>query len=588
MSLLSDLSTLVGDAFAEIGLDPSLGAVVVSQRPELAQFQCNGSMAAAKAAKRSPRDIANDVVVTIQANPMIGRVEVAGPGFINIDVTDELLAERLGALSSDETFGVGSASDPHRIVVDYGGANVAKDLHVGHLRTALIGESLKRMLGFVGHDAIGDVHLGDWGAPMGQLIAELRDRQPDLPYFDPDLSAGYPETSPVSIEDLQEMYPLAAARVKDDPDFAAKARSATVALQNGRPGYRALWNHIRSVSVEALKSVYDALGVDFDLWLGEASVHERIAPLVDRLIASGVAVESDGAVIIPVSEPDDAKEIPPLMLVNSRGGFTYATTDLATIEERVEDLAAKEIIYVVDQRQSLHFEQLFRAARKGGLADDDVILEHPGNGTVNGPDGRPFKTREGGIPRLSATIAEAIDRAGSRLAESEIATEYSESERNEIARRVGLAALKYGELSNHRTSDYSFDLDRFTQLQGRTGPYIQYVAARAGSLLARARAQGFVAGEPAPPSVSAERDLILELMRFPEILDRSISQRAPNHLAEYAYELAGTFNRFYDACHVMSEPDPARRGSWLLLVDTMRRQLDQMLTLLGIEIPERM
>lgn len=588
MSLLSDLTKLVGDAFAEHGLDRELGKVVVSQRPELAQFQCNGAMAGAKTAKKSPREIAEAICVIVSKSDVIKTAEIAGPGFINIVLTDAELANRLKALAADERLGVTPVDTRHKIVLDYGGPNVAKDLHVGHLRTALIGESLKRMLRYVGEEATGDVHLGDWGAPMGQLIAEMELRNPDLPYFDPERTSDFPTTPPVTIDDLQAMYPEAARRVKEDPEFAEAARRATVELQAGRPGYKALWKHFRSVSVEALRSVYDALDVHFDLWLGEASVHDRIAPLVKRLREAGVAVESDGALVIPVARPEDDKEIPPFMLVNSRGGYTYATTDLATIEERVDDLGAEQIIYLVDQRQSLHFEQLFRAARRAGLVHNTTVLEHPGNGTVNGPDGRPFKTREGGIPRLRDTIGDAVDHAEARLDESEIAVDYPPEERIEIARRVGLAALKYGELSNHRTSDYSFDLDRFTQLQGRTGPYIQYVGARATSLLSKAADAGFGLGAPVPPAAPAERDLILEMSRFPEVLDRAIEHRAPNHLAEYAYDLAVRFNRFYDACHVLTERSADRRGSWLTLVAQLRNMLATVLGLLGIEIPERM
>lgn len=588
MSLLSDLSTIVGDAFQAAGLERRLGDVVVSQRPELGQFQCNGALAGAKAAGRNPREIAQDVAGMVTAHPIIARVEIAGPGFLNLDVTDDELAARLAALAADERLGVPLVDRPRKVIVDYGGANVAKDLHVGHVRVALIGESLKRMFLLVGHDAIGDVHLGDWGAPMGQLIAEMEDRFPELPYFDPDHTGPYPTESPVTIDDLQEMYPIASSKAKDDPDFGARTRLATVQLQNGRPGYRALWEQFRAVSIAALKDVYDSLDVHFELWLGEASVHDRIKPMVDRMIAAGVAVESDGAIVVDVQRDDDKREVPPLMLVNSRGGYTYATSDLATIEERVADMGAEEIVYVVDLRQSLHFEQVFRAAHRAGIAGPDVVLDHSGNGTVNGPDGRPFKTRQGGIPRLRDTVAEAIERARRRLDESDIAVGYSDEERAEIARRVGLAALKYGDLSNHRASDYSFDLERFTQLQGKTGPYIQYVAARAGSLLSKAADRGWGPGRPVAASVDAERELILELSRLPEVIDRSIDQRAPNHLAEYAFELAGRFNRFYDACHVLTEPDEARRASWLTLVETTRRQLTLVLGLLGIEVPERM
>jgi arginyl-tRNA synthetase len=588
MSLLSDLTVLAGDAFEKAGLDRRFGEVTVSQRPELGQFQCNGALAAAKTAGRSPRDIAADVAALMAADPIVAGTEVAGPGFINVTLTGEHLAGVLASLAADDRLGVAPVAAPRRVVVDYGGPNVAKDLHVGHVRVALIGESLKRVLRFVGHDAIGDVHLGDWGAPMGQLIAEMEDRSPDLPYFDPNLTGGYPDVSPVSIDDLQDMYPVAAAKVKDDPDFAARTRFATVALQDGRPGYRALWEHFRAVSVSALEEVYDLLDVSFDLWLGESSVHDRVAPLLERLRSEGVARESDGALVVEVAEPGDRHEIPPLMLANSRGGFTYAATDLATVEERVEDLGAQELLYIVDLRQSLHFEQLFRAARKGHVAGPDIVMVHAGNGTVNGPNGRPFKTREGGIPRLREVIADAVAKARERIDESELGAGYPEAERSEIAHLVGLAALKYGELSNHRTSDYSFDLERFSQLHGRTGPYIQYVTTRCSSILVKAAAIGAEAGRPIPPVHESERRLILELSRLPEVIHRCLDQWAPNHLAEYAYEVAGQFNRFYDSCHILSEPTEDRQRSWLALVATTHRLLVIVLGLLGIAVPHRM
>lgn len=588
MSLFDELTELAAAAFAAAGADPSLGVVLRSQRPELGQFQVNGALPAAKQANRNPRELAEEIASAMGSDLRIGSVTVAGPGFLNIRVTDVTLATTLAALAADERLGVPAAADPHRVVVDYGGPNAAKDLHVGHIRTALIGESLKRVFRFQGHEALGDVHLGDWGAPMGQLIAAVEERRPDLPYFDPAAVGPFPSESPVTIDDLQEMYPEAAARVTDDPAFAAKSQEATVALQQGRPGYRALWEHFRSVSVAALKEVYDQLGVSFELWLGEGSVHDRLAPLVERLTAAGVAVRSEGAIIVPVSEADDAHEIPPLILENSRGGYTYGTSDLATIDVRVTDLGASEIVYIVDLRQSLHFEQVFRAARRSGIAGPDTILDHSGNGTVNGPDGRPFKTRHGDLPRLRDIIAETIDKAMERLDENALATGYDAVERGEIARLVGLAALKYGELSNHRSSNYSFDIDKFTQLSGKTGPYVQYGATRIRSILRNAQQAGVVAGPPRPPVAETERALILELVRLPDVIRRTAEQRAPNHLAEFCFELTGAFNRFYDDCHILSEPDVELRGSWLTLVATTLRSMELLLYLLTIEIPDRM
>lgn len=594
MSLLRELSALVGNAFEQVGVDANLGEVVVSQRPELAQFQCNGAMPGAKQVGRPPRDIATDVAAIIEADDRIEAVSIAGPGFLNLHVTDQHLAHWAARTAEDESFGLHKPTDPKSVIVDYGGPNIAKDLHVGHLRPHVIGESIKRIYRAAGHDARGDVHLGDFGLPMGQLIAALNESHADLPYFDPDFEGEYPAESPVSVEDLQKIYPEASGRSKEEPEFQAKARAATVELQDGRRGYVALWEHFRSVTIGSLKTIYGRLDVNFELWLGEASTGHRLVPLVDLLIERKVAVPSEGALVIHVTTDDDKKEIPPLMLRNSRGGSTYATTDLATIQERVEDFEATEMVYVVDLRQSLHFEQVFRAARLGGLAGSDIQLVHAGNGTVNGPDGKPFKTRDGGLPRLSGLLDEIVELAKTRLDDNELATELPAQERAEVIRMVGMAALKFGELSNHRTTNYSFDIERFTQLQGKTGPYLQYVAVRAGSVLSRARDAGVLldpAQSPAnfvPPTVDKERALLLCLLGWPEIVERALEVHAPNVIAEYSYDLATAFNQFYDTCHIMKESDPARQASWLALVELSRNVLVAALDLLTIEVPPRM
>jgi arginyl-tRNA synthetase len=591
MSLLSELSTLVGDAFANLGLDPKLGTVVVSDRPDLAQFQCNGAMVAAKAAKRAPRDIATDIAEIVSSNQRIDSVDVAGPGFLNLNVTDVCLADWLQTTAGDVHLGVQQARTPRSVLIDYGGPNVAKDLHVGHIRTGLIGESIKRLYRTAGHTAVGDVHLGDWGLPMGQLITALEDLHPELPYFSVAESTDgseFPTASPVTVEDLQKLYPKASARSKEEPEFQQRARAATVALQDGHAGYQALWAHFRAVSVDAMKATYDRLGVEFELWLGEASVASRLEPLVEQLETQSVAVESNGALIIEVAEETDTVEVPPLMLRNSRGGATYATTDLATIAERIEDYHVDEIVYIVDLRQSLHFTQVFRAARLSGIAKPEVILTHSGNGTVNGPDGKPFKTRQGNLPRLSDLVDEVVILAMQRLDENNLASELPAAERAEIARLVGLGALKFGELSNHRTTNYSFDLDRFTQLQGRTGPYLQYVAVRTKSILGRAKAQGLEAGSFRPPTHDTERQLALAIMQWPETVERAMETHSPNTIAEYAYELSGVFNRFYDACHILTEGNADTQKGWLALVALTERLLVTALELLVIEIPDRM
>jgi len=585
MSLAATLSEIFGDAFAARGLDRSFGQVVVSARPDLAQFQCNGAMPAGKEAKRNPREVGQAVLDSIADTTAFDKLELAGPGFINITLTDEYLSAFIDRL--DGRFGT-SRQEKKRIVVDYGGPNVAKELHVGHLRPAIIGESAKRILRFLGHDVTGDVHLGDWGLPYGQLLAELAERYPDWPYFDETKIDGFPETSPVTIEDLQVMYPEAAAHAKDDLDFAARARAAVVDLQAGRPGYRALWQHMRDVSIAAMETVYGRLNVHFELWHGESTINDLLEPMVNRLVGEGYAHESDGAMIIDVMTDADSKEVPPLLLLKSDGASLYTTSDLATIEYRIEELDAQEILYFVDVRQGLHFEQVFRAAYKTGIAPSDVVLEHDGNGTVNGPDGRPFRTRDGGLLTLRELIDMVVARAAERIDENALATELGVDEKAGIAEMVGVAALKYGDLQNHRASSYNFDIDRFTSFDGKTGPYLLYGAVRMKSILRETTSRGFAAGRVLPAERDQERNLMLQLARLPEVVERAAAYRAPNHLAEYAYEMVAEFSRFYEACHILTERDEARRASWIHLIELTLAGLTTLLDLLAIEAPERM
>ncbi len=587
-SITDQLSARFGAAFVALGLDATYGDVVVSSRPELAQFQCNGALAAAKPAGRKPRQLAEELLTTVDRGDVISDLSIAGPGFINITVADPHLAQLIDTMHGDERLGVPRIAEPKRVIVDYGGPNVAKALHVGHLRPAIIGETIKRTLAFVGHDVVGDVHLGDRGTPMGQLIALLAIERPDLPYFDESFTGPYPEESPVTEEDLETLYPEASSRAKEDPAFGAAARSAAVALQDGRPGYKALWTHFRTVSIESMKEIYDELNVHFEYWYGESQVHDRIAPMLEKLAANGASIVNDGAVIVDVTEPEDSSEIPPLLLVKGDGGYLYTTTDLATIDERVADMGAEVILYVVDARQSLHFVQVFRAARKGGIAPPEVVLEHDPFGTVNGPNGKPLKTRDGDLPALRGLLDDAVAKAAQRIEENELATNFDATERAEIARKVGIAALKYGDLSNHRTSDYIFDLDRFVSFEGKTGPYLLYGAVRIQSILRNATERGLAPGTVLAPTVDAERNLMLRLLRLEDTVTRTAEHRAPNHLAEYAYELTTDFNRFYEACHILNEEDAARQASWLGLVEVTLRTLQLLLDLLAIEIPERM
>lgn len=587
MSLISHLSELAGTAFSDIGLAPELGEVVPSQRPELAPFQCNGAMAAAQQTGRNPREIAGDIATRLSDHREISSVDIAGPGFINIALTAETLASWGDRARRDDHLGFAPSPDPESVVVDYAGPNVAKAMHVGHLRATIIGDSLARLFSFAGHHVIRDPHFGDWGFQMGLLIAAIEERSPELAYFDPE-AGEYPAVSPVTLNHLQEIYPEASERAREDEEFSERARAATVRLQRGDDGYRALWRHMKSVSETSQRDDFAALGIAFDLWYGESDVRDRLAPLVESLVASGVAEESAGAVVVRIEEPGDNREWPPLILESKAGGFLYSTTDLATIQMRVDELGADLILYVVDRRQGDHFTQVFRAARRGGVAQDGVRLEHIEFGTMNGPDGKPFKTREGGVVRLGDVIQMVRETARAHLDEAHLAEDYPDQERDLIASQVGVAALKFGDLINNRSSDYVFDIERFSSFEGKTGPYLQYAAVRIKSILRKAGELGLNAGDIVAPTFASERDLVLELLRLPEVVARSIELRAPNHVAEYTHQLATRFNRFYDECHILSEQDAKRQASWLAVSEWALAALERLLDLLGIVVPDRM
>lgn len=582
-SLIQILSETVGEAFVAEGLVAEMGLVRLSDRPDLAQFQCNGAMAAAKAAKKNPRAVADAVVARLSQNKIFAKIEIAGPGFINLNITDDYLATVMGNPYYGFTpFGAGDA-----VVLDYGGPNVAKAMHVGHLRPCIIGDSLRRMAVFSGYKAIGDVHLGDWGTPMGMIISALEQLHPDWPYFDPAFKGPYPEESPVTMADLEDIYPKASAACKEDDVKMDAARRATMELQDGRVGYRALWKHFVSVSIAGIKVNYDALGVHFDLWKGESDVHDLIAPMVARLEKDGFAVKDDGATIVPIKKSDDEKEFPPLILYKRDGAVMYGTTDLATIVERIDLYKPSKIVYVVDQRQALHFEQVFRAARISGIAPPSIELTHAGFGTMNGADGKPFKTRSGGVMRLEDMIAMAQDAVHDQMKAAGVAQDVGADERNRIANQVAVAAIKFADLQNQRQSDYIFDLNRFTSFEGKTGPYLQYQAVRIKSLLKKAEAQG---DQPSPAlAISDEnRALALLLAELPENIVVSLRNYTPHILCDYIYRVANAFSSFYGNCHILSEPDAALRANRLCLCKMVFDQLELVLDLLGIEIPERM
>ena len=585
-SLLSELSAIAGHAFAAEGFEPALGTVQVSDRPDLAQFQCNGALAAAKAAKSPPRQIAERIANRLRAEAIFAKVELAGPGFINLDVADTVLERRTAAIATDEKLGAPDAGQGKTLVVDFGGPNVAKPMHVGHLRASIIGDSLQRIFRANGWHVLSDVHLGDWGLPMGQLISEIAHRGLAPIYFDADYSGPYPEESPVTMEELEELYPAASSACKTDPVRLDEARRATAELQAGRPGYRALWRHFFEVSEHGLKREFASLGVRFDLWRGEADVDPLIAPMIDDLKARHLAEPSEGALIVPVSEPGDRKEVPPLILLKSDGAVLYGTTDLATIVDRVRNYDPDLILYVVDQRQHMHFEQVFRAARKAGL-NGKAELEHAGFGTVNSPDGKPFKTRAGGVMKLYDLIGMATEEAAQRLGEQGLAAEYPSEEQMDIAKAVGIAAIKFADLVNFRASDYVFDLARFTRFEGRTGPYLQYAAVRIQSILRKADSEGFLRATPVICSAE-ERRLLLQLLAVTDAMTAAEARRAPNVLCDYAFALAQEFSRFYTAHHILSETDAPLRAARLGLCDLTLRVLVKILDLLGIEVPARM
>jgi len=586
LPLSAELSRIAGQAFADAGFAAELGTVQVSDRPDLAQFQCNGALVAARAAKTNPRAVAEKIADTLRRNPLFAKIEIAGPGFINIDVSDDSLTVRAAAVTKDERLGAPATGEGKRLVIDFGGPNVAKPMHVGHLRTAIIGDSLQRLFRANGWNVASDVHLGDWGLPMGQLIAEIGHRGLAPVYFDAQFKGPYPEESPVTMDELEELYPAASAACKTDPARLEEARAATAELQAGRPGYRALWRHFFEVSELGLKREYESLGVKFDLWKGEADVDPLIAPMIGDLKARGLAEMSEGALVISVAEPGDKKEIPPLILLKSDGAVLYGTTDLATIIDRVRSQAPDLILYVVDQRQHGHFEQVFRAARKAQL-NGKAELEHAGFGTVNGPDGKPFKTRAGGVMKLYDLIAMATEEAGKRLVELGIGSDYPQEERAEIARQVGLAAIKFADLSNFRTSDYTFDLARFSRFEGKTGPYLQYAAVRIQSILRKAEVEKFALAAPVIRSPE-ERKLILLLLALPDATQSAEAKRAPNVLCDYAFSLAQEFSRFYSEHHILSESDAQLRAARLGLCALTLSVLRKVLEILGVEIPSRM
>ncbi len=584
--LIELISSELKDAFNHLGYNEKYGEVTLSNRPDLCQYQCNGALAAAKEYSKAPFIIADEVVKELESSRTFKEITMVRPGFINIIIADEFLAEYIASIKDAEHFGIEKDKNPKKIVIDYGGPNVAKPLHVGHLRSAVIGESLKRIGRFMGHEVIGDVHLGDWGLQMGLIIEELKKRKPELVYFDDSFTGEYPKEAPFTISELEEIYPAANAYSKENPEFREAAKEATNQLQQGKPGYRALWHHIIDISVSDLKKNYENLNVDFDLWKGESDVQDLIPGVVADLKERGLAYESDGALVVDVKEEEDTKEVPPCMILKSDGSAIYATTDIATLVERRELFHPYELKYVVDKRQELHFTQVFRCCKKAELIDKDTKLTFLGFGTMNGKDGKPFKTRDGGVMRLEDLIANINDEVYKKMMGNR---EMEEEEAKSIASIIGLAALKYGDLSNQASKDYVFDIDRFTSFEGNTGPYILYTIVRIKSILNKFRETNqSISNKILPSKTQSQTELMLELAKVNGVIQGAYEDNAPHRICQYIYDLSNAFNRFYHENKILAEEDKELQASWIHLIVLTKDILNGCIDLLGFSAPERM
>ena len=588
MKKIADILTFeLEAAFEKAGYDKQYAKVTLSNRPDLCEYQCNGAMAAAKAYKKAPIMIANDVVEVLKESVCIEQVEAVNPGFINIILDGEFVASYLGKMSEQEKLGVEEPTKQKTIIVDYGGANVAKPLHVGHLRSAVIGESVKRIGKYVGHKMIGDVHLGDWGYQMGLVITELKKRKPELPYFDDQFEGEYPEESPFTITELEEIYPTASAYAKEHEDYKEEALQATFLLQNGHRGYTAIWKHIMDVSVADLKKNYGALNVEFDLWKGEADAQPYIPEMVEYMKKEGYAHIDQGALVVDVKEETDTKEIPPCMILKSDGAALYDTTDLATLIEREKLYHPDEVIYLADKRQELHFVQVFRCAKKTKIINENMELKFIGFGTMNGKDGKPFKTRDGGVMRLESLINDINEEMFKKIAENRT---MSEEEARKTAQMVALSAMKYGDLSNQAAKDYVFDVERFISFEGNTGPYNLYTIVRIKSILAKYAESGKDAAKckMKKPQTQSEKALMLEVAKFNNVIETAFEELAPHKICAYIYDLSNAFNRFYHETKILSEENEERKAGFIALLLITKRALEACIDMLGFEAPERM
>ena len=574
-------------AFVKAGYDKKYAKVTVSNRPDLCQYQCNGALAAAKEYHKAPIQMANEVVDILKESESFKEITAQMPGFINMSVSDEFLAGYINEMAQSDKFGCEEPEKKETIVIDYGGANVAKPLHVGHLRSAVIGESIKRTARYMGHEVIGDVHLGDWGLQIGLIITELGKRKPELVYFDENYEGEYPEEAPFTMADLEEIYPYATGRSKEDPAYKEEAQQATAELQSGRKGYLALWQHIINVSVADLRKIYTKLNVEFDLWKKESDAQPYIPDMVQYMKDGGYAHIDDGALVVDVKEESDTKEIPPCMILKSNGATLYNTTDLATIVERRKLFDPDKIIYVVDKRQSLYFEQVFRGARKTKIIGDNVDLIFVGFGTMNGKDGKPFKTRDGGVLRLEQLLKDVNDQVLDKMKDRDM----DEASMADTAAKISLAAIKYGDLSNQASKDYVFDVDRFTSFEGNTGPYILYTIVRTKSLLAKVAANNITIDDSvkiAAPDNKSETDVMLSLSKWSETIQAAFAEQAPHKICQFVYELSDAFNKFYHENKIVTNEDAVVRESYIKLSKMVGKVLEKAIELLGLDAPEKM
>ena len=588
MKRISDfIAEELAAAFEAAGYDRNYAKVTLSNRPDLCEYQCNGAMAGAKAYHKAPIMIAQDVVAKLEGSGCFCDVQAVNPGFINLKLDERFVTDYLDEMETDEDLGLNKTDNPKMIVIDYGGPNVAKPLHVGHLRSAIIGESVKRIARKMGHNVLGDIHLGDWGYQMGLIITELKERKPELPYFDENFKGEYPAEAPFTISELEEIYPTASGKAKEDEEYRERALHATYLLQNGHKGYTAIWNHIMHVSVNDLKKNYANLNVDFDLWKGESDAQAYIPDMIERLKKEGFAHVDDGALVIDVQEESDTKEIPPCMIQKSDGASLYGTTDLATLVQRVEDYHPDKVIYVVDKRQELHFVQVFRAAKKTGIVPSETELKFLGFGTMNGKDGKPFKTREGGVMRLENLITEIQEEMYKKITDNRTV---EEEEAKNTAKTVGMAAIKYGDLSNQASKDYVFDVDRFTSFEGNTGPYILYTIVRIKSILNKYQEEGkAVTGlKVNQQSGESEKALMLALVKYNEMMENAYEELAPHKICAYIYDLANAFNHFYHETKILAEENEAKKQGYIALLILTKKVLESCIDVLGFEAPERM